>query len=542
MSQQPTEEKKYPAQVSATFAGTTLLAALPFEVLAHLGPTGLLVGGLASYVAWKHGPELYDMARDTLTFLPALESGGQGEVEQPASAKQGRSFWDRALGVYPEQDEQAQEETGQAEPREAEPETGVSESASERDTTARAQARSTIPAQFRLARHTLEAIQDINSKRFVYFGQTATRQVVIPIRTMYHVLDVASSGKGKSNRFRPAMMQTVEMCETYFINPLANNVKAVDDARKIEGWKPCFDRLANKKPVKDGPDILRLMTALVVEIESRNTLESTGDFSWRERPLFVFIDELPEVFARCPQAVELLDKIGRTGRQFCVFCWVASQTAQVKDIGLSTASQAQFKTRIYGGGDKTSSDRVMKGSIAKEDEKTLQTNGAGLTLLLADGFSDQAFVRAPLITNEALFAYFGLPPFQIEEWIAPAKTVSRQPVAASKGRAQEDDPLAENYINADTDLVDDDPLEPYTPVTRNATGVAEALSDDFEHSSNVRVTRNATLPAGWTEKDVELATLIYKNLRNKDQCLKAIGKATSQDNRRVLSSILQEEE
>lgn len=398
-----------------------------------------------------------------------------------------------------------------------------------------------VPAQFMLD-DVLDIVHLFNKKHAVYFGDSEHGAIAIPLRVMYHVIDVSSSGKGKSNRFRLAMIQMVNHCETYYINPFAANVKAVTDDRKIEVWKPIFDRLANKRPVKEGPDILRLMTALVNEIESRNDQEGAGDFSWREKPIFILIDELPEVFARCPQAIELLDKIGRTGRQFCVFCWVASQTAQVKDIGLSTASQAQFKTRIYGGGDKTSSDRVMKGSIAKEDEKTLQTNGAGLTLLLADGFSDQAFVRAPLITNEALFAYFGLPPFQIEEWIAPAKTVSRQPVAASKGRAQEDDPLAENYINADTDLVDDDPLEPYTPVTRNATGVAEALSDDFEHSSNVRVTRNATLPAGWTEKDVELATLIYKNLRNKDQCLKAIGKATSQDNRRVLSSILQEEE
>jgi hypothetical protein len=178
---------------------------------------------------------------------------------------------------------------------------------------------------------------------------------------------------------------------------------------------------------------------LVREIEARNEQEEQGDFSWTTRPIFVFIDELPEVFARCAQASELLDRIGRTGRQFCVFAWVASQTAQVKDIGLSTASQAQFKTRIYGGGDKPSADRVMKGAIAKEDEKTLQTNEAGLALMLADGFSDLEFVRAPLVTNEALFAYLGLPPFQIEEWLAPAK-VSKQPVQPL------DDPFQTNIL------------------------------------------------------------------------------------------------
>jgi hypothetical protein len=295
----------------------------------------------------------------------------------------------------------------------------------ERSKTSPAQSRS-IPGQFGIGGHTLEAIKDVNKKRLVYFGLTVTRPVVIPIDDMYHVLDVASSGKGKSNRFRLAMMQVVRQCETYFINPLANNVKAVNDARKIEVWKPIFDRLANKKPVKDGPEILRLMTALVSEIDTRNDQESVGDFSWREKPIFVFIDELPEVFTSCPQAVELLDKIGRTGRQFCVFAWVASQTAAVKEIGQSTAAQANYKTRIYGGGDRNSSGRMMKGSIPMESEQALQSNGAGLTLMLADGFSDLQFVRAPLVSNEALFAYLGLPPFQIEEWLAPA--TSKQPV------------------------------------------------------------------------------------------------------------------
>ncbi len=74
MSQQNEQiEKKYPVGVSAKFAAGTLVASLPFELLAHLGPTGLLVGGLASYVAWKHGPEVYEALRTTFPILPPLE-------------------------------------------------------------------------------------------------------------------------------------------------------------------------------------------------------------------------------------------------------------------------------------------------------------------------------------------------------------------------------------------------------------------------------------------------------------------------------------
>jgi hypothetical protein len=66
------------------------------DVLAHLGPTGLLVGGIASYVVWKHGPEVYEQLETQLP-LPAMS-------ELPHLKRKhaiGRSFWDRAFGRYP---------------------------------------------------------------------------------------------------------------------------------------------------------------------------------------------------------------------------------------------------------------------------------------------------------------------------------------------------------------------------------------------------------------------------------------------------------
>ncbi len=102
--QQVSKEKAYPAPVSAKFAGGALITALP--VLAHFGPTGLLLSGIASLVAYRHGPEIYDMARDTLPFLPSLE-GRKAKLEQEGTQPR-RSFWDRALGRYPDED-QAQE-------------------------------------------------------------------------------------------------------------------------------------------------------------------------------------------------------------------------------------------------------------------------------------------------------------------------------------------------------------------------------------------------------------------------------------------------
>src|SRR6266487_899862 len=199
-----------------------------------------------------------------------------------------------------------------------------------------------VPAQFALD-SVLDIVLAFNQRSDVYFGDSESGAIAIPLNAMYHVIDVSSSGKGKSNRFRLAMMQMVNHCETYYINPLAANVKPVTDSREVEVWKPIYDRLANKRPIKEGSEIKEMMTSLVEEIKQRNDQEDHQDFSWQNRPIFVFIDELPEVFDRCPDALKMLDKIGRMGRQFCVFCWVASQTANVNDIGLSTAAQAQFK-------------------------------------------------------------------------------------------------------------------------------------------------------------------------------------------------------
>ncbi len=350
--------------------------------------------------------------------LPSHTPSEQPEQEDERPRKSGRSFLDRAIGRFP--DDYGEED--QAQPKEATAQEG-------KDTkdAVQKEVQSSIPPQFRLDA-VLDFIDEVNEKGCVYFGQSPRNTIAIALNEMYHVFDVSSSGKGKSNRFRLALMQMVGHCETYFINPLANNVKAVNDDRVIEVWKPIFDRLANKRPMKSRAEILHLMTSLVNEIKARSEQEGAGDFSWQQQPIFVFIDELPEVFARCPEAVEFLDQIGRTGRQFCVFSWVASQTAAVSEIGQSTAAQANYKTRIYGGGDRHSSGRMMKGSIPMSAEVTLQSQGAGLTLMLADGFSHLQFVRAPLVTNEALFKYFGLPPFRMKDWLTqPSKVTERLP-------------------------------------------------------------------------------------------------------------------
>lgn len=113
----PMEEKTYPVKQAAAFAGSTFVTMGLVDLLAHLGPTGLLIGGLASYVAWKHGPEIYASVREK------LPSPAQTEQSEQHPRTSGRSLMDRALGRFLDdqaEEDQAQEgEAPETEPRAA---------------------------------------------------------------------------------------------------------------------------------------------------------------------------------------------------------------------------------------------------------------------------------------------------------------------------------------------------------------------------------------------------------------------------------------
>jgi hypothetical protein len=273
-----------------------------------------------------------------------------------------------------------------------------------------------IPPQF-LLDEVLDQIRARNKKGEIYFGESEAGAVFIPMNKMYHVFDMSKSGRGKSNRFRLALMQMAPKCETYYINPLAAPIKPVKDERKLEIWQPIFDRLTNGAPITEATQIRQALKFLVQEIDRRHKREQRQDFRWYQKPVFIFMDELPKIYEMCPDAPKFLNEIARMGRQYCIFLWIASQTARVEDIGLNPDVQDQFNTRIYGGGDRTSAERIMNGSIPKDLERALRKYGEGLTLMLAEEVDELAFVRSPLVTNEALFDYLNLEPFCLEEWL-----------------------------------------------------------------------------------------------------------------------------
>src|SRR5258708_2291476 len=103
------EQRPLPLVRSLTYGTGTFLAAGVVDLLAHLGPTGLVVGGIAAYVASQHGPELASRVREALPSPAPLAMKQAGKAHTPRR-NGGRSLLDRALGRFPEQEDVPLEE------------------------------------------------------------------------------------------------------------------------------------------------------------------------------------------------------------------------------------------------------------------------------------------------------------------------------------------------------------------------------------------------------------------------------------------------
>src|SRR5260370_7326067 len=84
MSEEPHEEQREDQHLvslsqTLSFGAGTFLTVGVIDLVAHLGPTGLVIGGILAYIAAKQGPELANQAREALSSPPAR----QPEIEEP---------------------------------------------------------------------------------------------------------------------------------------------------------------------------------------------------------------------------------------------------------------------------------------------------------------------------------------------------------------------------------------------------------------------------------------------------------------------------
>ena len=103
--EQPKEQPPTPLVQSLTYGTRTFLAAGVVDLLAHLGPTGLVVGGIIAYAAAKHGPELASRVRENLPSPASPQPCRKTRNAPPQGSQSKRTLLDRALGRFPPAEE-----------------------------------------------------------------------------------------------------------------------------------------------------------------------------------------------------------------------------------------------------------------------------------------------------------------------------------------------------------------------------------------------------------------------------------------------------
>ena len=92
-------------------AGVTLAVMSIADVVGHMGLTGLVVGGLASYVVWRHGPEVYSLVGREIGLSDV--SARFRRKDAGASNPMKRTLWQKAWNIHPQLPTEAESSPGE---------------------------------------------------------------------------------------------------------------------------------------------------------------------------------------------------------------------------------------------------------------------------------------------------------------------------------------------------------------------------------------------------------------------------------------------
>lgn len=420
------QETDYSPKVKAAFAGTTLAATLPLDVLAHLGPTGIVVGGILSYVAWRHGPEIYSSVSGALPFLPqiALASPGE-EVDQPEQKAPagGRSLRDRMFGIREQQEVAATAEDPPSVPMPEEDDDPLEEWINPA-TSSRYQQKA-LPQKYNLSEE-LRTFRPTGQALFL--GRSEEGPVTINVRDIWHVAFAGATGAGKSKIARMIFAQLIALnMQCYLCDPHYAPHSVENDGTRLD-WTPIEARLAH--PVlRKKSEIAKFLQWLAFE-----ELERRIECAYRDEPvgapLFVFIDELASIIDKEPMVAKCIGNLLREGRKYRICLMMAAQDLLVKTIGLDTGMQQNIRTGYYGGSDMRTAKMVLKLQAGERiDEKGL---GGGVQFLKTH-MKHPVRVRIPWPDDEAIYKLCGMSRLPVRELVreqAPAK-INSSPYAPS---------------------------------------------------------------------------------------------------------------
>jgi hypothetical protein len=386
--EEPVDEQAYPLTHSAACGGITIVTMGLIDVLAHLGPTGLLVGGLASYVAWRHGPELYDYVRQKFPAAPAPGDEQAEPAEEEPVYTGTRSIVDRLLGNYPAHPQSPETEDVQEEP-------SCTDMEEEDLTPPVSTAGFVFSSLLTSFRPTLQ---------YIYLASLPDgTPICCQAKDLCHVALAGSTGNGKGVVIRLLMSQLCKVgASVLLLNPHYTRY----DLETGEDWTPFTPYLVYDPMECRKMEVIEYYLKQVATELLPKRLERYAHSQPVGKPYFLVIDELPDIVGAVKNAPTYLAKILREGRKVGIFLISASQGFLIKTVFGQGGSDVRdcYRTAYYMGGDIKTALALLGIPSSQMPENTL---GKGVVMLRTSATKRATLARVPYVDNAALYRLLG---------------------------------------------------------------------------------------------------------------------------------------
>lgn len=406
-------------------ASSTMGVAAVADALSYLGPhgwgpTGLLVGGIASVLVADQGEKLAHNVKNRLPEF--LIDAIQGVYERKWGKQE-----EQGTGETDEQGEQEVGEETRARRREKkqllpapEVELLVSTASTceldwEPDFEASLLSPSSRRTTFRFSE--LLASGFVPTKDKIFVGRTMEgKDIFVAARDLCHVALAGKTGGGKGSLMRLLMVQLCYIgASVMLFNPHYMRYVLADSGRDFdEDWTP-FEGI-NPRTGKPYLIVPPVESAEMLSIEELLTKAIEQVLAQRRRdgrlggvrfkPYFLVFDEWPAIAAKIREAPAQLSELLREGRKYGVYVIVASQDFQVKTIGMDGGSVRKcLLTAYYTGGDPTSVKELLNEPGKSINEQEV---GKGIAALRCVGTANKpVLVQVPFVDNKAVYRLLG---------------------------------------------------------------------------------------------------------------------------------------
>jgi len=239
----------------------------------------------------------------------------------------------------------------------------------------------------------LHSFRPAPSRILLALGEGGT-PLTVSVKQLCHIAQAGPTDAGKSNIKRLCLGQLLA-CGMDAV--LADPKFTPLDPTTGEDWRPITNRL-RFPPAVTASEIAELLHWANSELDRRLALRRQGT-PWGD-PLFLSIDELPEVIKQVPEVADILGRLARMGRAVGMFLETAAQDWLAKNTGGDGAVRQNFLTAYYLGGD------LRTGSVLLGMPQRQLTGlhlPLGTAMLRSKITPDPQLVRVPLMSNEALY-------------------------------------------------------------------------------------------------------------------------------------------